>query len=154
MKKSSLLKFAVLTLFTYTLLISRSEDAELTIEEKLVGSWQAEVLQADLGTLELNRDFQELVANNKSGNWTTESKDLSICDATVFDCSEFSCLGTFDYTRTENRTIFFDLGLINGDCWDEGIARVSFIDDNTINYTFTPPPPYESDGISGVFERQ
>lgn len=154
MKNSILLfKIVVLILFTVSILVSCSKE-ELTIEEKLVGSWKGEVLQADLGTLELNLDFQDLVVNSKSGTWTTESKDLSDCDPTVLDCSDFSCRGTFDYSRTENNTMYFAIGLITGPCWDEGTATITLIDNNKINYTFTPPPPYEWDSISGVFERQ
>lgn len=154
MKNSSLLlKILALTLFTISFLVSCSKE-ELTIEEKLVGSWQGEVLQSDYGTLELNLDFQDLVVNSKSGNWTTKSIDLSICNQTLFDCSDLSCRGTFDYMRTENNTVYFKLGLITGTCWDEGTSTISFIDDNKINYTFTPPAPYESEGISGIFKRK
>ena len=150
---SSILKLTALSLITVSLLSSCSKE-ELTIEEKLVGSWQGEVFEEDYGTSELNLDFQELIVNNKSGNWTTESKDLSICDPNELDCSDFICRGTFSYIRTENNTLFFEVGLITGPCWEEGKSTISFIDDNKINYAFTPPAPYEMYGISGVFERK
>jgi len=150
--KIHIFKLSILVILISGVLISCSED-DLSIEEKLVGNWVGDVEQSGLGILALTLDFQELVLNSKSANWTTTSKDLSNCDDNIFFCDEFSCSGTFIYERNSNMTLFFSVGIVNGTCYYEGTATVKFIDDNTIDYSFTPPAPNKDDRIAGIFKR-
>jgi len=156
--KIHIFKLSILVILISGALISCSEDDlspdnDLSIEEKLVGNWEGDVEQSGLGILALTLDFQKLVLNSKSADWTTTSKDLSNCDNNIFFCDEFSCSGTFIYERNSNMTLFFSVGTVVGSCYEEGTATVKFIDDNRIDYTFTPPAPDEDDRIAGIFRR-
>lgn len=138
-----------LILLSFLFLFSCSK--ELTPEEKLEGFWIGEVLQEGLGTLEITLDFNQIELNQPSGTWTTKDKDFSNCDSQIYICESFSCSGALVFNGSNNEILNFSLNLSSGPCFENSTSQISFIDDNTINYSNTPQG---GSSISGVFKRR
>ncbi len=144
--------FIILSAFIIISLTSCSKEDELSLEDKIVGFWLGDVVQDDLGTLEITFNISKSASQSISGTWTTKDKDISICDPQIFDCDPFSCAGPMTYAETKGDVLFFAFGLSSGPCYESSIGEFKFVDDNTLQYKNTDVG--NNSTITGLFTRQ
>ena len=150
--RSTFFKLFVLLFITWTLSSCGKED--LTIEEKIVGTWIGETPQESYGLLRQTLTFTTLSVGQRSSTFKTESIDISDCDEDIFICEDFVCTGAYIFEGASATALNFSLELDSGPCIEEGSSTVTFIDDDTIRYTFTPADIIDGGPISGTLKRQ
>jgi hypothetical protein len=117
------------------------EDPALSLEEKVVGNWRGDIQQTGFGILDIQLNIRASQSNVLTGSWTTTDKD-----------NTFSCSGSLEYKSTSGQSIMLDLTLSSGPCFENTVATIRFIDDDTINYSNTDVD--NTGTISGTMTRQ
>lgn len=111
---------------------------EEVLGAKLIGSWHGET-EDGIGYLDIDDfTFTSFALNQVSGTWMFDYKALDTCDEDIYFCldNEEPCGGEFIFIGMTGATYNFNETLISGDCYDGGTAEITFIDDNTIAYTY------------------
>ncbi len=135
-------KSLILCLFLITLFSCSKEEAELTLEEKVVGNWSGIITQEDCCTFKIDVRINELIANKNAASGNYYDTDYAICDDNIFFCDEANaepsnCGFNWVFKSSSTTSVTLEETPTDLDACAPGTITLRIINDDMISYNWT-----------------